>query len=64
MSLKIVISFLSILVLSGIILISIPACNGALTGSEDASPQSTKFARPLLDTETHGSLEVAYFALG
>jgi hypothetical protein len=64
MSLKIVKSFLSILTLSGIILISVPACNGAITGAEYATPQSTKFALPLVDIGTHSSLDAAYFALG
>jgi hypothetical protein len=64
MSLKITISFLSILTLSGIILISVPACSGTITSAEHANSQSTRFALPGLDKETHGSLDAAYFALG
>lgn len=64
MSIRIALSMLSILTLTGIFLVPVSGCARSVTGSADVTPPSTKPALPLLDTETHGPVETAYFALG
>jgi hypothetical protein len=60
---KRVLSLLSVLTLTGII-IMFPGCSQPLIVKEQVTDLSTKPALPLLDSQPHGPLETAYFALG
>jgi hypothetical protein len=62
MSVKIILSILSILTAVGILFVTVTGCNGSVTNNVPVV--LTKPDLPLLDTETHGSEETAYFALG
>jgi peptide-methionine (S)-S-oxide reductase len=64
MSLKTVLSILSILILSCVLLIPISGCGQSTTGSIDEDSPSANPELPLLDTAPHGPVETAYFALG
>ena len=60
---KRVLSFLSVLTLAGIV-IMFSGCSQPLIVKEQATDLSTKPEVPLLDSQHHGPLETAYFALG
>jgi hypothetical protein len=65
MSVKIALSILSFLSLCGIVLFSTSGCKQTLTErSPDTALATVKPAIPLLDKESHKSVETAYFALG
>ena len=63
---KKVLSFLSILSFLGLIVSPLAGCGQPPTGGESEQPtiMTTNPALPLLDKQTHGPLETAYFALG
>jgi|WetSurMetagenome_2_1015567.scaffolds.fasta_scaffold16563_2 hypothetical protein len=65
MHIKIAITFLLAIALTGIFLVPAAGCNTpADPSTSSVTPPSSAPALPLLDTEVHSSVETAYFALG
>jgi hypothetical protein len=65
MSKRILLLILSVLSLCGIIPLSTTGCNTSKSsGNPNTALANTKPAIPLIDSETHQSVETAYFALG